>query len=118
MESYLHQDEFDEKILKEVSTLVKKNFKNAKTSSSEKLQNKLDKIFFRTLRTHKVLTEISETTGIRGETVEILLRGCLRYAYKEYDNNVKRIGNENVSFVHGCARRSKKISHMKKYQKE
>ncbi|CAB4428339.1 unnamed protein product [Rhizophagus irregularis] len=96
MESYLRQDEFDEKLLKEVNTLVRKNFKNAETSPSEKLQDGLDKIFFRTLRTHKVLTEISETTGIRGEIVEILLRSCLRYAYREYDNDVKQIGEQNT----------------------
>ncbi|PKC54691.1 hypothetical protein RhiirA1_476840 [Rhizophagus irregularis] len=70
MESYLQQDEFNTKILREVSTLVKKNFKNTETRSSENLQGKLDKIFFRTLRTHKVLADISETTGIKGEIVE------------------------------------------------
>ncbi|CAB4414331.1 unnamed protein product [Rhizophagus irregularis] len=96
MESYLRQDEFDEKLLKEVNALLRKNFKNAETCPSEKLQDGLDKIFFRTLRTHKVLTEISETTGIRGEIVEILLRGCLRYVYREYDNDVKRIGEQNT----------------------
>lgn len=87
---------FDEKILKEVSTLVKKNFKNAEKRSSENLQDELDKIFFRTLRTHKVLADISETTGIKGEIVEVLLRGCLRYAYREYDNDVKQIGKQNT----------------------
>ncbi|CAB5372473.1 unnamed protein product [Rhizophagus irregularis] len=96
MESYLQQDEFDAKILREVSTLVNKNFKNAETRSSENLQGELDKIFFRTLRTHKVIADISETTGIKGETVELLLRGCLRYAYREYDNDVKQIGKQNT----------------------
>ncbi|CAB4397187.1 unnamed protein product [Rhizophagus irregularis] len=96
MESYLQQDEFDAKILREVSTLVKKNFKNAETRSSENLQGELDKIFFRTLRTHKVIADISETTGIKGEIVELLLRGCLRYAYREYDNDVKQIGKQNT----------------------
>ncbi|GET51943.1 uncharacterized protein OCT59_025882 [Rhizophagus irregularis] len=96
MESYLQQDEFDLKILREVSTLVNKNFKNAESRSSENLQDELDKIFFRTLRTHKVIADISETTGIKGEIVEILLRGCLRYAYREYDNDVKQIGKQNT----------------------
>ncbi|CAB4392922.1 unnamed protein product [Rhizophagus irregularis] len=96
MESYLQQDEFDAKILREVSTLVNKNFKNAETRSSENLQGELDKIFFRTLWTHKVIADISETTGIKGETVELLLRGCLRYAYREYDNDVKQIGKQNT----------------------
>ncbi|POG83089.1 uncharacterized protein OCT59_002131 [Rhizophagus irregularis] len=96
MESYLHQDEFDSKILREVSTLVNKNFKNAETRSSENLQGELDKIFFRTLRTHKVIADISETTGIKGEIVKLLLRGCLRYAYREYDNDVKQIGKQNT----------------------
>ncbi|CAB5375205.1 unnamed protein product [Rhizophagus irregularis] len=97
MESYLQQDEFDAKILREVSTLVNKNFKNAETRSSEKLQGELDKIFFQTLQTHKVIADISETTGIKGETVELLLRGCLRYTYREYDNDVKQIGKQNTS---------------------
>ncbi|CAB4392778.1 unnamed protein product [Rhizophagus irregularis] len=74
MESYLQQDEFDAKILREVSTLVNKNFKTQK----------------------QVIADISETTGIKGETVELLLRGCLRYAYREYDNDVKQIGKQNT----------------------
>ncbi|CAB4435003.1 unnamed protein product [Rhizophagus irregularis] len=85
MESFLRQDEFDERILKEGRPLVKKSFKNAKNRSSEILQDELDKIFFRILRTHKVLAEISETTGIKGEIVKVLLRSCLRYAYREYN---------------------------------
>ncbi|CAB4477159.1 unnamed protein product [Rhizophagus irregularis] len=104
MESYLQQDEFNTKILREVSTLVKKNFKNTETRSSENLQGKLDKIFFRTLRTHKVLADISETTGIKGEIVEIgkqntRLRSWLRQAQQKnqpHEGEPKRVNDSEL----------------------
>ncbi|GBC27166.2 hypothetical protein GLOIN_2v1484393 [Rhizophagus irregularis DAOM 181602=DAOM 197198] len=34
--------------------------------------------------------------GIKGEIVDLLLRSCLRYAYREYDNDVKQIGKQNT----------------------
>ncbi|CAB4442340.1 unnamed protein product [Rhizophagus irregularis] len=68
MESYRGQEEFEEQLLKDV----------------------------RTLKTHKLLVEISDITGIKGEYVEIIARSMLRFAYRERDSDVKRIGKENT----------------------
>ncbi|PKY56032.1 hypothetical protein RhiirA4_476003 [Rhizophagus irregularis] len=65
--------------------------------SSKNLQDDLDKKFFRTLRTYRVLAaDISDTTGVRGEVVEVLLRSYLRYTYREYDKDTKQIGKQNA----------------------
>ncbi|CAB4430786.1 unnamed protein product [Rhizophagus irregularis] len=77
MESYRGQEEFEEQLLKDVKSFVEKNFKNAEFQKKDELEQSFDKIFFRTLKTHRLLTEISDITGIKGENVEILARSIL-----------------------------------------
>ncbi|CAB4402118.1 unnamed protein product [Rhizophagus irregularis] len=74
MASYRGQEEFKEQLLKDVKSFVEKNFKNAEFQKKDELEQSFDKIFFRTLKTHRLLTEISDITGIKGENVEILAR--------------------------------------------
>ncbi|GBC11356.2 hypothetical protein GLOIN_2v1875556 [Rhizophagus irregularis DAOM 181602=DAOM 197198] len=96
MESYRGQEEFEEHLLKEVKSFVGKNFTKANSRHKDELEDIFDKIFFRTLKTHRLLVEISNITGIKGETIEIIARSILRFAYREHDNDVKRIGNQNI----------------------
>ncbi|CAB4379955.1 unnamed protein product [Rhizophagus irregularis] len=95
MESYRGQKEFEEQLLRGVKTFVTKNFKEAELQQKEELDNTFDKIFFRTLKTHRLLVEISDITGIKGENVEIIAKSILRFAFKEQYNNVQKIGKQN-----------------------
>lgn len=70
--------------------------KNFKKRPEDTLEDTFDKIFFRTLKRHKLLVEISNITGIKGGDVEIIARSILRFTYREHDNDVKRIGKENT----------------------
>ncbi|EXX60393.1 uncharacterized protein OCT59_025610 [Rhizophagus irregularis] len=96
MESYRGQEEFEEHILKEVKSFVGKNFTKANSRHKDEIENIFDKIFFRTLKTHRLLVEISNITGIKGENIKIIARSILRFAYRDHDNDVKRIGNQNI----------------------
>ncbi|PKC57358.1 hypothetical protein RhiirA1_401472 [Rhizophagus irregularis] len=62
MESYRGQEDFEEQLLREVKTFVTKNFKEAQLRQKEELDDTFDKIFFRTLKTHRLLVEISDIT--------------------------------------------------------
>ncbi|PKC63178.1 hypothetical protein RhiirA1_464085 [Rhizophagus irregularis] len=95
MESYRGQEEFEEQLLREVKTFVTKNFKEAQLRQKEELDDTFDKIFFRTLKTHRLLVEISDITGIKGENVEIIARSILRFAYRVQNNDVQNIGKQN-----------------------
>ncbi|CAB5379198.1 unnamed protein product [Rhizophagus irregularis] len=95
MESYQGQEEFEEQLLREVKTFVTKNFKKAQLRQKEELDDTFDKIFFRTLKTHRLLVEISDITGIKGENVEIIARSILRFAYRIQNNDVQNIGKQN-----------------------
>ncbi|EXX73764.1 uncharacterized protein OCT59_023753 [Rhizophagus irregularis] len=95
MESYRGQEEFEEQLLRDVKTFVTKNFKEAQLRQKEELDDTFDKIFFRTLKTHRLLVEISEITGIKGENVEIIARSIMRFAYRIQNNDVQNIGKQN-----------------------
>lgn len=95
MESYRGQEEFEEQLLKEVKSFITKNFKEAELRRKDELDDTFDKIFFRILKTHRLLVEISDITGIKGENVEIIARSILRFAFREQNNDVKRIGKQN-----------------------
>ncbi|PKC01644.1 hypothetical protein RhiirA5_426379, partial [Rhizophagus irregularis] len=95
MESYRGQEDFEEQLLREVKTFVTKNFKEAQLRQKEELDDTFDKIFFRTLKTHRLLVEISDITGIKGENVEIIARSIMRFAYRIQHNDVQNIGKQN-----------------------
>ncbi|UZO03975.1 uncharacterized protein OCT59_024374 [Rhizophagus irregularis] len=95
MESYRGQEEFEEQLLRDVKTFVTKNFKEAQLRQKEELDDTFDKIFFRTLKTHRLLVKISEITGIKGENVEIIARSIMRFAYRIQNNDVQNIGKQN-----------------------
>ncbi|PKB92731.1 hypothetical protein RhiirA5_443593, partial [Rhizophagus irregularis] len=67
----------------------------AQLRQKEELDDTFDKIFFRTLKTHRLLVEISDITGIKGENVEIIARSILRFAYRVQNNDVGNIGKQN-----------------------
>jgi hypothetical protein len=89
MESWLRQEEFEERALRNIKYFINKIFKNVKRMSSRNLTNDMDKVFYRIMNTTQVC---EDTLGSRNELMEIIIRSCTRTIYREYRKRYRRNG--------------------------
>jgi hypothetical protein len=96
MISFLDRDEFNKQVTADIERFCYRNIENIGKFHKKDFVKKIDQYFGKDQVISRKAEEISQSTKLNMETVELILRASLEFSYNNYLVDIKRIERENA----------------------
>jgi hypothetical protein len=96
MISFLDREEFNKQVIEDIERFCYRNIENIGKLHKKDFVKKIDQYFGKDQVLSRKAEEISQSTKLNMETVELIIWASLEFSYNNYLVNMKRIERENA----------------------